>query len=109
MTVRSPLAIAIVVLFALLGGCAQDSAPPSSRSVPGQGDPAAANPDDGGGKQKQDAQRSAPATTREQFMPILERAYGRVSWPSSYTMTPDKLWAFMSAGARVPMLETRKA
>jgi hypothetical protein len=98
MTSRSHLPAVLVVLLALLGACSQDSSDPGGSSVPGKNAPDTGNPGDAAGKPGKDSQGGS-ATTREQFMPILTRAHAKVTWPPSYTMSPDRLWDFMAAGA----------
>ena len=46
----------------------------------------------------QPAASAEAATTKEQFMPILERSYQSVEWPSRYTLTPDQVWKLLDPG-----------
>jgi hypothetical protein len=95
---RMRLAIIIAVLATALAGCSGSSPTASDNSAPGKGQPGVEDPGAGPRKEAQ-AKSHPPATTREQFMPILTRAHGKVTWPPAYVMTADAVWGFMAAGA----------
>lgn len=87
----------VAVLLALSTGCSSPAPAESPGSVPGKDNPGRDEPSDAAAKPKQGDGR--PGTVKEEFMPVLEKAYGRVSWPPAFTMTTDRLWDFLAAGA----------
>ncbi len=97
MTRRRGALAALLLLTTLLVGCAQPTEQTNTASAPGQGEAGTDNPADAAGKSERPD--SEPATDREQFMPTLRRAYSRVTWSPIYTMSVDKVWSFMAAGA----------
>jgi hypothetical protein len=98
MTPRSALAVAVAVVALLLGGCSDPSSS-GAASVPGHG---SAAPEDTAAAAAKGAKghNGPPGTSREKFMPVLKRAYQKVTWPKAYTMTMDDIWGFMAAGAQ---------
>jgi hypothetical protein len=94
---RRGVVAALLLLTTLLVGCAQPNEQANDTSAPGQGAAGTDNPADAEGKAARPG--ADPATERDQFMPTLRRAYGRVTWSPTYTMGIDEVWSFMAAGA----------
>ncbi|AEV81884.1 hypothetical protein ACWT_0870 [Actinoplanes sp. SE50] len=99
MASRSRLLASVLLLGLLAAGCSSGSGDKStdqSGSAPGQGGkPGVNNPADAAKKPA----GAATGTKKDDFMPTLQQAYAKVSWPPKRKMTTDKLWGFMAAGA----------
>lgn len=82
LTLRWRFAAAMLAFATLMTGCsAEGSAAAKKPEAPQAGGPS-----------------TVAGTQRNEFLPVLQSSYSKVTWPKAYTMSTDDLWQKLGGG-----------